>query len=439
MLVRIKLTAAVLLLSVLFLCSCGESPAGTGDDTSVTTAEVPAVPEYSAELCGLWVATVMNISFPSRTGLSAKALRSEIDDIVDTALTLGANALFFQVRGAGDAYYRSDIFPTSKYLVENEGDPLPDGFDPLEYLVMAAHSAGIAVHAWVNPLRAAIGVGSTEELAENNPARLHPEYAVKYADGRYYYDPGLPEVRELIADGVSEIVTNYDVDGVVFDDNFYPYPVTGSDGEIAVFDDAGTYSEYGGEDVSLGDFRRRSVNEMIHASYDAVKFARPGCLFGVAPAGIWKNGTGGGDGSATRGMSSYHDIFCDSLAWVEGGYVDYLAPQIYWSFDSERAPFEELCLWWNDALEGSGVTYYISYAAYRYEDDWEDPQGEMTNQIALAREQKNYRGGAFYGYNQIRDNINGVADELTSAFSCKLRYRTDADGSDGGGSTPEGT
>ncbi len=409
----------------LLLTSC--TPVGllTSDTSSLPEEEqMPPADSLSEseEVCGLWIATAANINFPSKPGLSAKELKSELDRILACAEELSANTIFFQVRPASDALYPSDVFPTSKYLTGEEGAELPDGFDVLEYLISRAHEKGIAVHAWVNPLRASIGTTDVNDLSENHPARLHPEYAVSYGDNRLYFDPGLPEVRELVADGVYELAERYELDGIVFDDYFYPYPVTDALGVYAEFDDEETYLKYGAGHASLGDFRRDSVNKMVEECYRAIKSADSDCKFGIAPFGIWKNDDGSNGGSATSGLSSYYEIYCDPLAWVRGGYIDYLAPQIYWERDNSRASFTALCDWWDEALRGSEVEYYVSYAAYRYENDWEDPSGEMTAQVSHAREKLDYRGGIFYGYGQIAKNANGIKDELKLLFAAKETY-----------------
>lgn len=423
-----KIYSAILLpflILSLLLTSC--TPVGLlTSDTSRVPEEEQMPPadslRESEEVCGLWIATAANINFPSKPGLSSEGIKAELDEIISCAKEIGANTLFFQVRPASDAFYPSDIFPTSKYLTGEEGADIPDGLDVLEYLISRAHENDIAVHAWVNPLRASIGTTDVNELSDTHPARLHPEYAVSYGDNRLYFDPGLPEVRELVASGVHELASNYELDGIVFDDYFYPYPVTDSLGVYAEFDDEDTYLEYGAAYSSIGDFRRDCVNKMVEACYRAIKSANSDCEFGIAPFGIWKNDNGTNGGSATNGLSSYYEIYCDPLAWVEGGYIDYLAPQIYWERDNARASFTELCDWWNEALGDSGVEYYISYAAYRYENDWESPSGEMTAQVNYARERSGYRGGIFYGYGQIERNVHGIKDELDRLFSEKEIY-----------------
>ena len=423
-----KIYSVILLpILTLFLLLSSCTPVGllTSDTQPAPQNEQmpPADPLYeSEEMCGLWIATAMNINFPSKPGLSVKELKEEIDSILLCAKDISANTVFFQVRPAADAFYRSEIFPTSKYLTGEEGAEPEDGFDVLEYLVEQAHEMGIAVHAWVNPLRASIYTSDVNELSDSHPAKLHPEYAVKYADNKLYFDAGLPEVRQLITDGVYELASNYELDGIVFDDYFYPYPTADSLGETAEFDDRETYLKYGAEFSTLGDFRRDSVNKMVEECYRAIKKADPDCRFGIAPFGIWKNDNGINGGSATSGLSSYYDIYCDPLAWAEGGYIDYLAPQIYWERTNSRASFTELCAWWDNALRDSGVEYYISYAAYRYEDDWEEPSGEITAQVNIAREKSGYRGGIFYGYHQIDKNVNGIKDELKLLFAAKEIY-----------------
>ncbi len=377
---------------------------------------------------GVYIATAYNIDFPSKAGLDAETLAAELDDIVDTVEAIGANAIYFQVRPNSDALYSSRLFPISSYLTgETDGD-LPDGFDPLEYLVGTAHKRGIEVHAWVNPLRVTRGSlanpkTDTDALAENHPARLSPYMTVEYA-GELYYDPGLAEVRALVAAGVSEIVSDYDVDGVLFDDYFYPYPEKGADGEILEFDDAATYEMFGGN-YEPDDWRRANINSLIKMCYEAVKEADKNCRFGVAPFGIWQNNNGENGGSDTLGMEAYSSIYCDAIAWAEGGYVDYIAPQIYWSFSQTNAAYDVIADWWNSRLDGTGVELYVSHAAYRYgTDSWIEAGvvDEMTAQLRYARRLITYKGSLMYGYAEIKDNIDGISEELAATYADAVVY-----------------
>lgn len=417
-----------------FTVSCAD---GTNEEMNTsllpmeTDAESPEAEKFtdvSEEIRGVYIATAYNINFPSRQGLSAEKLAEELDEIVENVKSAGLNAIFFQVRPSSDAMYDSDIFPVSEYLTGKTGGELPNGFDPLEYIIKKAHENGIELHAWVNPLRVTRGSLSNPKtdissLPEGHPARLMPEMTVSYA-GELYYDPGMPEVRELVADGVLEIVKNYDVDGIMFDDYFYPYPETDENGQDIVFDDSLSYSLYG-EGYEKDDFRRENINRLVKLCYDAVKSVDVTCRFGIAPFGIWQNDDGSNGGSATSGMEAYSAIYCDAVAWVEGGYVDYLAPQIYWNFSKKSASYSVLADFWNKNLDGTGIDLYISHAAYKYgTDEWQEAGtvDEITAQISYARELISYKGSIFYGYSALCENIEGILDETETVYKDSIVY-----------------
>ena len=200
-------------------------------DKSQSSIQLRHILDPDSEVRGVWIASVYNIDYPSRADLSAEELKSEIDSILDTCEKNKLNTIFFQVRPSCDALYDSDIFPVSG-SISTEGKLV---FDPLEYIVREAHQRNIFIHAWVNPLRVTMNTHDISSLDDKSPAKLHPDWTVAYDDGKLYLNAGMPEVRELVADGVREIVSKYDVDGIVFDDNFYPYPVYGDDGKLAQF------------------------------------------------------------------------------------------------------------------------------------------------------------------------------------------------------------
>lgn len=376
------------------------------------------------EVRGMYIASVMNINFPSKPALSVEDLKAELDDIIVTCKRANLNAIYFQVRPSADSLFKSEIFPTSAYLIGEQGAPLPEGFDPLEYIIENAHKVGIQIHAWVNPFRVTVGSQSTPQhdvnaLAENHPARQNPSYVVPYADGRLYFDCGIPEVRTLIADGVYEIAANYDVDGIIFDDYFYPYPIYANNA-LQPFDDSATFEKYG-DGMALDDWRRDNVNKTIEACYKAIKGANANCEFGVAPFGIWKNNDGINGGSDTAGLESYHSIYCDPTAWISGGYIDYIAPQIYWKFTDKNARYDVLVRWWNEILDGSDVKLLVSHGAYRY-DDWESPENQMRCQVEFARGQLAYRGSILYGYATLKANSHGLFDEVADLYSEEITY-----------------
>lgn len=406
--------------------STGLFPSSGGDfGVSEDNPDAAASAQYGItnpdrEVRGVWIASVANINYPSEKGLSADKLRAELDDIVNTMVENGLNTVYFQVRPTSDALYKSDIYPVSDFLTGTAGGELPDGFDPLGYLIEAAHKNDIAVHAWINPLRITAGSSSspqhdTSVLAENSPARLHSEWTVNYDDGRMYFDCGIPEVRQLVADGVAEIVRGYAVDGIVFDDYFYPYPVSGS-----TFNDDATYAAYG-EGFSKEDWRRSNVNTLVKLCYDTVKSIDENCLFGVSPFGIWQNDDGSNGGSDTSGLESYSALFCDTLAWIKGGYVDYIAPQLYWQFSTSSARYDVLLKWWNARLsEYPEVALLVGHGAYRSA-EWGNDY-EIKTQIEYARSEKAYRGSILYGYAALKANDGNIQKQLAEVYEDEIIY-----------------
>lgn len=402
--------------------SAGASQSSGGEASG---KEAPASEDM--EINGVWIASVGNIDFPSKQGLGADALKAELDDIVDTVKRLGLNTVIFQVRPTSDALYKSDIFPVSEYLTGTQGSGLPGGFDPLAYLIERAHQNGIYVHAWINPYRITSGTKSSPKhdvnaLSENNPARRHPEWVVPYADGKLYYNPGLPQVRELVTEGVMEIVRRYEVDGIHFDDYFYPYPVAG-----AQFDDSKAYQQYG-KGKTLEEFRCDNVNALIKGVYQAIKAERPSVLFGVSPFGIWANASTNPLGSDTNGFQSYVAQYADSYTWVKNGWLDYITPQIYWSMEYQPAQFDKLCDWWSETVRGTSVRFVPGHAAYKAGDKeqiavdsaWAEPD-ELVRQINYARHKNGYAGSLFYGYKTIKNNVLGLFDSLSSYYASASR------------------
>lgn len=368
------------------------------------------------EMRGVWIASVININFPSAPGLSADALRAELDDIVKNASEAGLNTIFFQVRPTADSLYPSEIFPYSKYISGVQGQAPDESFDSLAYLLEKAAANGLAVHAWVNPFRVTMYASDEAELCDTHPAVLHPEYTVKYADGKTYFNPGLPEVRALIIDGVKELAERYPtLAGIHFDDYFYPYPK-----DNAVFDDEAAYALYG-NGMDKDDWRRENVNTLVRETYEAIQAIDPQIEFGVSPFGIWAND--GSDtpekGSVSSGLEAYSSLYCDALAWVKGGYVDYLIPQLYWSFSTKAAPFDNMARWWNAALDGTDVKYYIGHAAYKVADY---ANNELGIQVEFARNLLCYRGSVFYGYEDIKNNTCGLKDKLASLYEAPVAY-----------------
>jgi len=322
--------------------------------------------EKNEALKGMWVATVHNIDFPSAPNLSEAALKSELFEIVQSAKNGGYNAIFFQVRPAGDALYKSEIFPLSAYLGTD--------FDALKYLCELGNKYDVDIHAWINPYRVTASEGQEPFIKENTVL----------CGGKYYLDPGEPASISLVCRGVEEIVKNYDVAGIHFDDYFYP----SSD-----FDDAVTYAKYG-SGMNIEDWRRQNTYALIEAVSKTVKKSGD-AVFGVSPVGIWRNISNDARGSQTNGYSGYDDIYADALAWAQNSLVDYLAPQIYWERGNKAADFTVLHEWWQNALKNTGTKLYIGIAAYKKNDF---PPGEIEAQTDMAISSGGY---IHYNYSNI--------------------------------------
>lgn len=397
--------------------------------TLVTPAFAAGTPSASEEMRGVWVSSVYNLDYPSSPTTDPDKLRAEADEILDNCVKWGLNAVFLQVRPSGDALYKSDLFPWSKYLTGSVGTAPQDGFDPLEYWVEAAHKRGLELHAWINPYRITRGKDTEwNQLPSTHPAKMNPDWVVKYSDGNYYFNPGIPEVRDLVTRGAVEIVQNYDVDGLHMDDYFYP----GTD-----FNDAATYQKYGSGFSNIADFRRDSVNQLVAQLDTAVHNIDPDIQFGISPSGIWANKSTDPRGSNTNGSEHYVSSYADSLYWIENGLVDYIIPQIYWEIGHKLADFATLADWWNHAVAGSDVHLYIGMGAYRCADN---PTGVWTttdplfDSLAYLENKDNVGGCVFFRYGSI-PAVSGMADRLTSWYSTVHNENTAPNPSNPGGSS----
>ena len=384
-------------LKMLILIACAAVSASVfyvpGDEASVSAQE--------NELRGVWVSTVANIDYPTRQTSDSEILQKEIIDIMDNCKAMGFNAVFFQVRPASDALYKSEIFPWSRYLTGTQGQAPDNGFDPLEFAVQEAHSRNIELHAWINPYRITNSSADNSRLAANNPAVLHPELVITDSDGKMYYNPGESASIDLIVSGAVEIVKNYDVDGLHMDDYFYPE---------SGYDDDGTYAYYKDQYPDKADWRRAMVNKLVQKMNEAVHAEKPDIEFGISPRGIWANSSEMAEGSATAGGGSYSMIYADSRTWVKNGWVDYIMPQIYWNIGYKIADYSVLADWWSDVVDGTGVKLYIGEGAYRTtsstEPAWTGEAGtnELRQHIDIGRSDSNISGYCMFTYHNFLDN-----------------------------------
>lgn len=370
-----------------------------------------AVSFSKGELRGLWVATVANTDYPSKPTTDPAVLKDEAIKILDNAKNIGINVVFLQVRPTEDALYKSDIFPWSKYLTGTQGLAPADGFDPLAFWVTEAHNRGIELHAWINPYRVTKSSNTPlNSLHATNPARLHPDWVVKYSDNNLYFNPGIPEARKLIVDGIREIMDNYAVDGIHFDDYFYPG---------RTFNDSNTYKAYGKGYANINDWRRANVNALVSDVSQAVKASGKNILFGISPFGIWANKSSNPLGSDTNGLEAYNDHYADTRKWVKEDMIDYIIPQIYWQIGYSLADYSKLLSWWSNVASGTGVDLYIGQATYRAcssdtSSAWYGIS-EIERQLQLNQKYPEVKGSVFYNYTSLAENP-GLGTAIKTIF-----------------------
>ena len=405
-----RLAAAALAVVVAAGCAPpGEAEESAGQEALPVGAEptaadgCPLGERPKRQLRGLWIASVANINWPSQPGLSPAQQQAELRTLLDRAAALRFNAVFLQIRPAADAFWPSSYEPWSQYLTGTQG--VHPGYDPLAFAIAEAHARNLELHGWFNPYRVSTQ-GDLSKLAPNHPARLHPDWVERY-DGKLYYNPGVPEARQHTVNAIMDAVTRYDLDGVHFDDYFYPYPVSGQ-----TFDDAAEYARYGGG-RSLADWRRSNVDALVQEVANRIRQVKPHVRFGISPFGIWRNASTDPLGSATSGLQSYDAIYADSRKWVKQGWVDYIAPQIYWNIGYAPAAYDVLVPWWSEVVAGTGVQLYIGQAAYKIE-SWGDPE-EMPAHLVLNRDHR-VDGDIFYSIDHLLANPLGFADRLRDDF-----------------------
>ena len=340
--------------------------------------ELPAAPEQASadggsstqEMRAVWIAYYSELDITP----------AKIDEMVSNSRDAGFNAIIFHVRPFGDAMYPSEYFPWSHIACGRQGEAPADGFDPLGYAVEKAHEAGMELHAWINPLRIQFEGGtSPENLSPDNPYVIwrgdgdpsNDGYVVDHRGGKYY-NPAAGAVRQLISDGIAEIVRNYNVDGIHWDDYFYP----ASDES---FDDGAYYRAYtaqGGE-MTLSEWRTENINMLVRQCYSTVKAIRPECVFGISPAG---------------NIGNCLEAGADVYEWCShSGYIDYICPQVYWPFSSTVAPFDAVSLRWKDMVKADGIRFYVGLALYKGGSEtadsghWTEADDIIARQIEYCR------------------------------------------------------
>lgn len=361
------------------------------------------------EFRGAWLHVIGQSQWQNKSTEQAKAyIRDQFDRLVDA----GCNAVIFQVRPMADALYKSDLEPWSQWLTGKRGRAPQPMWDPMEYAIAEAHRRGLEFHAWLNPYR--VTSTAKEVLPPDHLANKEPHRFFRY-NGQILFDPAYQENRDFICEVVKDIVTRYDVDAIHIDDYFYPYPVKG----VAIPDNA-SYAKFGKVQLK-DDWRRRNVDMLIEQLHHTIKDTKDWVRFGVSPFGIWRNKRTDPRGSESTGLQNYDDLYADVLLWAKNGWIDYLAPQLYWQLDLAAAPSRKLAKWWND--NANGVDIYIGQDVKRTMDT-ADPgnndKNELDTKVKLSRSLKNVAGNVWWHGYWVTDNYKGVADSLAMKYQSTL-------------------
>lgn len=381
--------ALFLLLSVLTACSQRQ----------------PILPKY--EFRAVWVATFHNIDWPSAKGLPVARQQAEFEELLDNQLQNRMNAVVVQVRPCGDAFYESPFEPWSEYLGGKQGLRPEPFYDPLSFMVEESHSRNMEFHAWINPFRA-VSHHKFSDIIDEHLTTQKPEWFFQYENSTYF-NPGIPEVRAYIAGIVTDIARRYDIDGIHFDDYFYPYPIKGKP-----IDDLASFRAHQGDFSDLHAWRRHNIDTFVKMVSDSLLKIKPQIKLGISPSAVWRNKTQDPKGSRTGAtLTTYDVLHADVRKWVSNGWVDYVAPQCYFAMNYSEAPYENLLDWWSDNAFGKHV--YIGQAVYKAKDgkyaSWRDPD-QIPNQLLMNRTYDKIRGSIFFSASSFQENPMGIAEKL---------------------------
>jgi len=360
------------------------------------------------EFRAVWVATVNNIDWPSKQGLSTVQQKKEVIDILNMHAKNGMNAIIMQIRPTADAFYPSELEPWSRYLSGTPGKAPSPYYDPLQFWIDECHHRNMEFHAWLNPFRVSQNAG--EPLEAKHIAFKHPDWIIKDG-GKLYFDPGLPQTREFVVKVVNDIVSRYDVDAIHFDDYFYPYPLKDE------FPDDQSFAQYnrGYSPEQKAAWRRDNVDMVIQMLSLNIKQTKPWVKFGISPFGVWRNKADDPEGSeTTAGTTNYDHLHADILKWQKNGWIDYCLPQLYWQIGHKSVDFVTLSKWW--AAHSYNRAMYIGHAVYKLEanstiPEWKDPN-QLINQMNVIRQIPQLGGSAFYSSIHFKRDLFGFTEAL---------------------------
>lgn len=367
-------------------------------------------PSHRREFRGVWVATVWNSDWPSKPGLSVEQQKAELLTIINRIQALNFNALILQVRPEGDAVYASQLEPWSGWLTGTQGKAPSPYYDPLEFAIAECHKRNIEFHAWFNPYRAKTTTKAGGTVRPHITI-TNPEYVYKWGN-QLWMDPGAKVIQDKAYNVMLDVVRRYDVDGIHLDDYFYPYPIAGKS-----FPDNKTYSAYkaAGGKLSVGDWRRENVNQLVQRLSAGIKATKPHVKFGISPFGIYRPG----QPSQIKGLDAYNALYADAKKWLEQGWVDYLAPQLYWKIDQKAQSYPVLLKWWTEVNPKKRHIYAANNIAQLDGKSWK--LQEITKQIEMTRnlDEKLSLGNIFFSMSSLSENRQGIYDKFKSSIYAK--------------------
>lgn len=406
------LSLSLLILSVINLSSCRQSDSLlVQQDTMEEHIDKSGVTELPfslpAEFRGAWIATVANIDWPSRPGLSSEEQQQELIRLLDRAAALHFNAVIFQVRPAADAFYDSPFEPWSPWLTGTMGQAPEPFYDPMQFAITEAHKRGLELHAWFNPFRAGHSA-HRGSYSEDHISVTHPHLVHRYGDF-LWLDPGFSESREHTKRVILDVVRRYDIDAVHFDDYFYPYP-SYADGES--FPDSLSWSKASRLNASLtrDEWRRENVNQLIQDLADSIREIKPHVRFGISPFGIWRPGFP----NRTAGFDSFAELHADARLWLNNGWVDYFSPQIYYTMDQIAQPFPIMLNWWNEENRKQRHLWPGLYTSRLWTENRIWPASEIIGQIYTARAFPNVTGTIHFSMKTFMQNSQEINQLLSS-------------------------
>jgi uncharacterized lipoprotein YddW (UPF0748 family) len=367
------------------------------------------------EFRGVWIATVDNIDWPKKNQFNVDSQKADFIRQLDLHKQNGMNAVVVQVRPATDAFYPSAFEPWSQWLTGTQGKPPVPFYDPLQFMIEESHKRGLEFHAWLNPYRANFSIAKAS-IAPAHITKLHPEWFVQYG-GTLYFNPGNKEGQQWVLNVITDIVQRYDVDAIHMDDYFYPYRIAGKE-----FPDGDSYAK-DSRGLNKEDWRRSNVDTIISQLSSVIKQTKPWIKFGISPFGVWRNSDKDSMGSQTKaGQTNYDDLYADILLWLKKGWIDYVAPQLYWEIGFSKAPYEILIDWWSKHTYGRHL--YIGQGIYRSMERsasskaWKNAN-ELPNQIKMLRSYPNIQGSIYFSSKSFDSNPNGWVDSLRNNYYSK--------------------